>query len=262
MKNLWEIIDKADDASQSIADSSNILAKAWKNILISTGLIVIVFVAFASTFTAWQGRKELAKLTYEFLVMGLEDVPRFSYEWDRVPVEVWPEGWICNPMSRSCRPNLDKREKVINVLNRVMFETNAIRAVYSVYGENYRRIAAQVKIANERELPEDLWIIKTSEAGYSQNRLNHFRGQCNNIIISELPESSRLRIEAALYNTAQITNCPTNADDIPYQAKGYISIDFDMETLDEEQLNTIQDFIKIAAEDVEDIMGYDRKPSN
>ena len=257
MKTFWRIFEKLDDGAHIVSEASNTLTKASFSILISTGLISIVGAVGLIGFSIWEGRKELAELAFNVLVSGLEDSPKLGYEWDRIPIEEWPEGWICNRNSMSCKPDLEKREQVLAILHTLKSKFDSPRVVYSVYGTQYRRIAAQVTGVGERSLPEDLWVIRLSDDGYSANVKRHFQGLCNNIVIAELPETSRLRMEAPLFNREQLVSCPVNKLDTIYKAKGYISVDLEKAEVNLESIKEIEEEIKIAAEAVEKIMGYD-----
>lgn len=242
-------INQIDEAADSAAKASKTLADAWKQILIATGLLSIVGTVGLAGLMLWEGREQVAADIYKILSANNENTA-FIDEWSLVPPNQFPEFWDCS--SSGCVPDEARREKVNERLERLMADAGAIRAVFSLYGQNYRRIGEQVTVLGERRLSRELWLVPLSQDGYDENILRHSRGQCNSLNIGELDEGSLLRVEAPLYNTAFLQNCPVDRQDIPYQVRGYVSLDFSSQP----NAAQIEALLRSAAEDIEDVMGY------
>ena len=239
----------------SLASGSEALAKSWRAVLVASGLVGWLSVGGIIIYSFWEGRESLAEKA--FLLFSSRAAPTMSLAqpWFLVPIESFPEFWVCS--KKSCEPDYKKQKAVQEVLEKVRGEQNAVRSVYAVYGDSYRRLAAQTKNPRQRVIGQELWIIPLTQSGYSENIKQHERGLCNTIRVSELEEGSILRIEAPLYNLVLSKNCPIDQEDVPYQVKGYIAMDFDEMPTD---LPKVELSLRQAAEEIEVIMGYDTLP--
>lgn len=254
MNKFLDKIKDVDEYAESVSDAGGTILAHWRNFATFFTAFIFICVSGIGLYTLYEGRGALGKLAYNAITAGAKDAPRLLNEWSLVPVEDFPEFWICQ--HGGCIINESKRNKVIEELDRLRGETGAVRTVFSVYGSTHRRVAAQSVALGEESLKEELWLLSIRQDGYNQSVINHQRGICNEIIIDELVEGSTLRVEAAVYNTSYLKNCPVNENDIPYQVKGYVSLDLS-ELPDEADKPVLELRLKQAAEKIEQIMGYD-----
>lgn len=235
-----------------ISDSSDRMAKSWRSILMASGLVMVLTTIALIVFAIWQGRTALATAVYKTISKGVESAPILIDPWYLVPAEEFPEFWSCE--KGGCVVDATRKQGVKDVIENLRGDLGSVRAVYSIYGATYRRIAAQTKSPGQRELGQELWIVPLSQDGYNDNLVQHQLGRCNSIVVAELEPGSLLRVEAPAYNLAYGQNCPTDQEDIAYKIKGYVSVDFAEVPAD---LSLVESKLRQAAEDIEAVMGYD-----
>lgn len=250
-------INQVDEHADSIARGSMLLAKAWRSILTALGLASLTGIVGLIFLALYEGREQVAADLYGLITTGKTDSALLLDEWSLVPPDEFVEFWDCQP--GGCVPNDERRQAVNERLSDLVAETGANRAVFSLYGQNYRRIAAQSTRLGQRSLEQSLWLVPLSQDGYDDNVAKHLRDECNSIIVQNLSDGSLLRIEAPLYNTARLENCPVNESnpltgrDDPRLLKGYVTADFaDMDV----DVADVEERLQDAAEDIEEIMGW------
>lgn len=254
MLDNWFDFEKIDDYAGDLSRAAYVIADAWKVIVISMGLISLSGGLFLVGYAAWKGRDALASVVYHTL-SGSATSPVSLTPWSMLPPEQFPEFWHCS--AKGCVADTEKQLAVLELLDNIRYEAKGIRVTFSVYGPTFRRVAAQSVSINEREIPPELWVVPLSQPGYKQNVAAHSYGHCKEIIVSQLPEGSILRVEAPLYNTQKIVNCPVDKRDREFSPVGYVSVDLNSRSPYYDSTDRVRSILISNIEKLEQVMGYD-----
>jgi hypothetical protein len=252
MSDLWKLVERIDDSAEVLANASKTISSACGQILIATGTLAIVSTVGLAGFSIWEGREKLANFLLNVVFAGLQENPRVSTEWDRIPIEQWREAYVCQ---RSfCKPDLEKRDKIYNLVRALVSDTGAVRGYLMIYTGRYRKIAVQVANRGERLFEEDFWVVDVTRPEYASNLDSHIQNLCGSFVPEKLPDASLLRIESNKYNLGFSINCPIHKGNVTFKPFGYVGLDFQNKNSINE--NIIEGQLEELADQVEKILGY------
>lgn len=251
---MLDKLKQLDEAAESLADASDSLAKSWKSLFITSGIVAWLGVVGTFVYSLWEGRAKVAADLYSVFTGGLDheqgDFSEYYNEWNQTPPDEFPEFWVCE--RGKCQPDLVKREQVLDTLNQLRVDLGAVRSTFSVYSATSRLLVAQTQSVNLEPLDSGYWSVPLVQDGYDDNILAHLKGECNRISTRELESGSIIAVGKG--TTLYILSCPVNGQ---LDLRGYVAVDFDKTVSDQLQQESYATLSK-AAQNIQDIMSFQR----
>lgn len=200
-----------DEIAAEIAAASKILAASWKDITVTFGILCICFFAGMLAYVTFEGRQNFADALYSTIIREESAVVT---EWDEA----------CPYESVGCEE--EKRILVTSTLRTLLVETGGVRAIFGIYANSYRRIAAQVTIVGYEKVPKEYWILPL-EPEFTERIFYHRKGVCHVLDVGSVSTDSVLGNALPKFGARWLISCPLYQSD---ELKGYLSVDYDSPT--------------------------------
>lgn len=236
-----------ESMAESISKSADILAKSWRQ-------IILVGAISATFFSVYAGYKERAKILPAIYTRLAKDTsaPALSDEWNRVAQINHPEFYKCD--QSGCSEDTEKKEAISNILKETVSRSGAEIALFTIYGDGWRQIAAQEEAQGRDRVKEVYWVAPLDGGGFAEALLKHRIDECNVALISRLAEDNYLRRAAASLGIKRVKTCPIAKRQNYYELIGYLSLSFADEDVPPD--NIIEDIMKQQTHKIERVMGY------